>query len=233
MIYPLLMWRLAARPLSELEPGRAMAEALAGLAVGAVFVGGSAGLIALLGGYCFTWGRRRRSSCLTALTVNLGAAVVEELVFRGVAFQALEQLAGRWAALAGTSLFFGLVHLGNPNATPWSALAIACEAGLLLGAAFLWRRHLAFVIGLHFAWNLTETLLGIPVSGQADPGLFKVALAGPELLTGGSFGLEASLVPVLASFYMTLPMLWLARRRESRQAAANSASRPPGSTVSA
>lgn len=211
--YRFVMVHAARRPLPELQLGTLGKEALLGVALGAAFIGGSAGLIALFGGYRFGWAPAAPIALLQVLGLNLSAAIVEELIFRGVGLQAIEKLGGSFTALAVTSLFFGVAHLGNPNATAWSAFAIACEAGLLLGAAFLWRRHLGFVIGLHFAWNMAEALLGIPVSGHASPGLFATTLAGSDLLTGGEFGLEASLVPVLASFFLSVPMLLLARRR--------------------
>lgn len=109
-------------------------------------------------------------------------------------------------------MLFGLAHLFNPGANLWSSVAIAIEAGVLLGAAFLWRRNLWFAIGLHTAWNAIEGLFGIPVSGHADPALAQVTEHGPAWLTGGSFGMEASLIPVLASVAIATPMLIAARR---------------------
>ncbi len=144
--------------------------------------------------------------------VQTGAAVTEELLFRGLALQALELLWGSRAALVITSLFFGVAHLGAEGASAWSALAIAVEAGVLLGAAFLWRRSIWFVVGLHCVWNTTVELLGIPVSGHTSDGLFTVDVHGSDLLTGGAFGLEASVVPVLAGVALAVPMLVLARR---------------------
>lgn len=215
-IYRLLMRHLAGRPLPELAGESWPLEALGGFATGVAFVGGSAAFITLLGGYRFAWAPAGATVLAPILALHCGAAVVEELVFRGLAFQAIEELGGRWVALTATSLFFGVAHLGNPGATWWSAFAIACEAGLLLGAAFLWRRHLGFAIGLHLGWNWIEALLGIPVSGHAEPGLLEAGLAGPELLNGGAFGLEASVVPVVAGITLAVPMLLLARRRERR-----------------
>ncbi|WP_330872854.1 CPBP family intramembrane glutamic endopeptidase [Peribacillus psychrosaccharolyticus] len=64
--------------------------------------------------------------------------MIEELIFRGLVFQAIEKMGGSWIALALTSLFFGIAHLGNPGATIVGAFSIAIEAGVLLGVAFLW-----------------------------------------------------------------------------------------------
>lgn len=147
-----------------------------------------------------------------AVAVQAGAAVTEELMFRGLALQALEQLWGSRVAVVITGLFFGAAHLIAPGADAWSTLAIALEAGVMLGAAFLWRRGIWFVVGLHFAWSLAEQLLGIPVSGHTPEGLFTVDVHGSALLTGGGFGLETSIVPVVIGVLLALRMFSLARR---------------------
>jgi membrane protease YdiL (CAAX protease family) len=205
---------VARRRTPEIAARRAVPEALLGAAVGLGFVAVSAAVVTALGGYTFRVADVDLLAVVAPiLAVTVGAAVTEELTFRGFALQALERLLGSWTALAVTALFFGLTHLFNPGATAWSALAIAIEAGGLLGAAFLWRRNLWFVIGLHFAWNATVALLGIPVSGHAAPGLLVADVSGPSILTGGAFGIEGSLVTVALGALIAAPMLVLARRR--------------------
>jgi hypothetical protein len=84
----------------------------------------------------------------------------------------------------------------------------------MLGAAFLWRRSIWLVIGVHFAWNTAEQLLGVPVSGHApDARLWNVHTSGSQLLTGGGFGLEASIVPVVFGLLLAVSMFAAARRR--------------------
>ncbi|WP_339787529.1 CPBP family intramembrane glutamic endopeptidase [Paenibacillus sp. FSL R7-0313] len=121
--------------------------------------------------------------------------------------QSIQKLWGSWIALAVTSLTFGAFHLGNPGATLWSALAITLKAGVLLGAAFLWRRNLWFAMGLHFAWNALEDALGIPVSELPAAGLFTVKANGAAWLTGGDFGLDGSIVTVILEIVIANPML--------------------------
>ncbi|GAA3503394.1 hypothetical protein GCM10019016_105040 [Streptomyces prasinosporus] len=212
-VYCYVMRRVARRSAPEIARLRAGREMLLGGGIGLGFILVSALLITAFGGYSFTWaGDGFMSVVRTAVVVQIGAAVTEELLFRGLALQAFEQLWGSRAAVVITSLFFGVVHLGAPGASAWSGVAIALEAGVLLGAAFLWRRNIWFVVGLHFAWNTTEQLLGIPVSGHAPEGLFTVDVHGSALLTGGSFGLEASIVPVLMGVAIAVPMLVRAHR---------------------
>ncbi|WP_062437123.1 CPBP family intramembrane glutamic endopeptidase [Herbidospora daliensis] len=210
-VYWTVMRFVARRPLPELARRGAGREALAGGAVGLGFVLVSVLVITVFGGYSFTWSQGL-SAVLPVVAVAIGAAVTEELLFRGLALQALEQWFGGRVALAVTAVLFGLLHLFNPGATLWSSVAIAVEAGVLLGAAFLWRRTIWFVVGLHFAWNAAEALLGIPVSGHPSEGVLTAHVSGPEWLTGGGFGLEASVVPVVVSLVIAAAMLRRARR---------------------
>ncbi|MEV6237893.1 type II CAAX endopeptidase family protein [Lentzea sp. NPDC051838] len=200
---------IAKRPAPEIARAGAGREWARGSAVGAGFVLFAALVIALFGGYSFSGSGEFLGVFFSAAATALGAAVAEELMFRGLLLQALEKWLGKWAALGITSALFGFMHLTNPSATVWSSIAIACEAGMLLGAAFLWRRNIWFVAGLHWAWNTVVALLGIPVSGFAMPGWFTTEVSGPAFLTGGGFGIEASVVPVLLGLGIAV---WMLRR---------------------
>jgi uncharacterized protein len=214
-VYWVVMRRLARRATPEIAGRGAARQALLGSAIGLGFIVAATALIAAFGGYSFSWAHHGvLSTMASVVAVQIGAAVTEELIFRGVALQAIEQRWGSKVAVAVTGLFFGAAHMANPGATLWSGLAIAIEAGLMLGAAFLWRRSIWLVVGVHFAWNAAEQLLGVPVSGHApDARLWNVHTSGSHLLTGGGFGLEASVVPVLISLLLTGSMFAAARRR--------------------
>ena len=94
---------------------------------------------------------------------------MEELLFRGILFRWLEEFGGSWLALLLTSALFGAAHLGNPNATAFSAFCIAVEAGVLLGAAYMLTRSLWLPMGLHAAWNFTQgEIFDVPVSGSTS-----------------------------------------------------------------
>jgi hypothetical protein len=86
----------------------------------------------------------------------------------------------------------------NSGATTVSTVAIALEAGVLLGAAYAACGSLWLPIGLHFGWNFTEGgVFGVAVSGRkAGAGIVNMPLSGSALWTGGQFGPEASLVAV-------------------------------------
>lgn len=158
------------------------------------------GIVALMGGLAV-----ERANGMGALWAMLAMAVtsgtIEEILFRGILLRHIEAMLGTWAALAITSALFGLAHLSNPGASLFAAFAIAMEAGILLGAAYLWKRRLWIPIGIHAAWNFTQGwVFSIPVSGgKAPEGLLVTSRNGPDWLTGGAFGLEASVIAMLVA----------------------------------
>jgi membrane protease YdiL (CAAX protease family) len=170
--------------------------------------------IALLGGYrVIGWGSAAGAVALFGFAA--AAAVTEELIFRGILFRIVEGRIGTWAALALTGLLFGLMHLINPDATLWGAVAVAVEAGGMLAAAYAATRNLWVPIGLHFGWNFAEGgIFGTEVSGTNTPeGLLHGVMSGPTALSGGGFGPEASLYALLAGVLLTIMFMRLARRR--------------------
>jgi hypothetical protein len=110
---------------------------------------------------------------------------------------------------------FGAAHLFNPGATWFSSFAIAVEAGILLGAVYMLTRHLWAAMGLHAAWNFTQGwIFGLPVSGgRGGTGLFNGELTGSEWLTGGAFGLEASVAAVAVATTAGVAILAVAIRQ--------------------
>lgn len=146
---------------------------------------------------------------IPALYQACSAGFLEELLFRGALYRIVEEWLGSWISVVVSSVVFGAVHLMNPDATLTGAIFISIEAGLLLAAAYMLTRRLWLGIGFHIAWNYTQSaVFGGVVSGSiAQPGLFKTVFTGPDLMTGGGFGLEASLIPCLIA---TTTGVWLA-----------------------
>ncbi|WP_395243165.1 CPBP family intramembrane glutamic endopeptidase [Agromyces sp. MMS24-K17] len=211
-LYARFVGRVERRPVVELARPRVrrlIIGALGGLALAAVTIG----VIAMLGGYRIT-GAGTMAGALTIVGMMCAIAVAEEVLFRGVILQLLERATGTWIALAGSAVLFGLVHLLNPGATPWGAVAVAVEAGLMLGAAFVATRSLWLPIGLHLGWNVALVALFGSVSSGSDAqgSLVDAVTQGPVWLTGGAFGPEASLVAILACSAVTAGLLVWAQR---------------------
>lgn len=200
------------RTASELEP-RAVGAMLAGLPLGFLLFALVMGILALAGVADFAQSEVL-PSFLRSIGVCLAAAVGEELVFRGVLFRIVEQRFGSLTGIAVSAVLFGALHAGNPGAGLAGPVAIALEAGVLLSAAYLASRNLWLPIGLHFGWNFTEgAIFGTAVSGRAPPSLIATTLTGPDILTGGTFGPETSIVAVGVALAASLGLLAVALRR--------------------
>jgi membrane protease YdiL (CAAX protease family) len=127
------------------------------------------------------------------LELSIIAGVGEELIFRGGLFRIAEESFGSVVALALSAILIGLAHSTAPGATAATSAAIALEAGVLLGACFMFVRSLWLPIGLHIGWNFTEGgVFGAAISGHAAEGLVRASLHGPDAITGGGVGPEAS-----------------------------------------
>lgn len=137
------------------------------------------------------------------------AAAFEEALFRGYILQTLERSGLAWLAILLTSLFFGLVHAGNPNASLFSTVNTVL-AGIWFSVAYLMTRDLWFVTGLHMMWNWTQgSIFGIEVSGLTN--LVSVSVlreidSGPTWLTGQTYGIEGGVACTLALIVSTIAM---------------------------
>jgi putative cofactor-binding repeat protein len=154
-------------------------------------------------------------SVIPALVMSLAAAVTEEILIRGIVFRLLEEKWGSVIALVASALLFGVLHLGNKNATLWSAFSIAIQAGILLAATYMFARNLWLPIFLHFAWNFTEGgIYGAALSGNTvEKSLLTSRISGNPLITGGAFGPENSVQATVLCLIAGIGFLWLAKKK--------------------
>jgi membrane protease YdiL (CAAX protease family) len=164
-------------------------------------------------GYAAFAGVRGFDGVPRELGLSIVSGISEEVILRGGVYRPFEDAFGTLPALIVSGALFGLLHAGNPAATAVSTVAIAVEAGVLLGLAYTATRSLWFPIGIHFGWNFTEGgIFGAVVSGFRSNGILDVRLSGPELITGGAFGPEASLVCVIVCQVGAAVIGWAAVR---------------------
>ena len=159
------------------------------------------------------------ASQLSWLSLFLLVGVVEEVIFRGILFRLI---ADKWNIAVGlttSSLLFGLAHLGNPGATLWAALAIALASGWLFGMAYAYHQTIWVPIGMHWAWNYLEGgVFGCAVSGTPldyRP-LITPKISGTDLLSGGAFGPEASIICVALGIAISIvyTMLYVKKKKK-------------------
>jgi membrane protease YdiL (CAAX protease family) len=212
--YVILVKAIERRPMREFAARNIPTLGVAGLVAGALLFSTVVLVLWLAGSYHVTGTNPDVNWLPAVLTTGLGAGIGEEIITRGVLFRAVEEGLGTWWALAISALFFGAAHIFNPGATLWSSLAIAIEAGVLLALIYHVTRSLWPCIGLHAAWNVMQgTFYGIPVSGTAAHGWLISDRTGPDWLSGGVFGAEASVVALIVCSACSALLLIVALRR--------------------
>ena len=205
--YKFILVKLGERPRDDLPGKDALKNLGLGLLTGFGLMAAAVGVAAIAGVYTIVGKGDASRLVLELVTVAILPGFMEEMAFRGILFRWLEEFGGTWAALAITSALFGIAHIFNPNATWFSSFAIAVEAGVLLGGAYMLTRSLWLPMGLHAAWNFTQgEIFDVPVSGIDEHGLVQAKLSGPALLSGGTFGLEASIIALVIA---TTAGVWL------------------------
>lgn len=210
LAYKLVIRRLGVKPHDDLPLTLAAArDTVAGFGGGALLITTCVGLAALAGVYRIE-GRGGFSDWVEIIFITgIYAGFFEELLMRGILLRWIEELAGSWIALAISALVFGFLHATNDNATFFSSLAIAIEAGVLLGGAYMYTRSLWLAVGLHAGWNVVQGMWDVPISGNDFDGAVNATLEGPPLLAGGGFGLEAT---VFALVVATSAGVWMLYR---------------------
>lgn len=158
------------------------------------------------------------TSALGLLVVLLVVFIIqgstEEIVFRGYMLPVGARQMPVWVAVLATSVIFAALHpgagiIGTTNIVLYAVFA--CLLALQQGS--LW-----MICGFHAGWNFFQgNVFGVPVSGSPEPTSFFTF--GPtqgsrELISGGDFGIEASLVGT-ALLILLLAGTTLATRRSS------------------
>jgi uncharacterized protein len=133
---------------------------------------------------------------------------MEEISFRGYILNNLMDSFSPGAGLIISSLLFAGFHMLNPGMSfiPFINLFLA---GILLGIVFIYTRTIWYALSLHFSWNFFQgPVFGFRVSGIELDGFIRQEVKGDEIISGGAFGFEGS---ILASFIIILCIFALNR----------------------
>jgi membrane protease YdiL (CAAX protease family) len=187
-----------------------------GAAAGSVAIAVPIGMLIALGDLTFVpdaSGEALRT-VLLSVAVLAPAALTEELLMRGYPFLVLSGTWGWPVATGATSIAFGLLHLGNPGATP-IAIANVMAAGVFLAGVRIVTGSLAAAWAAHFAWNWTMSagfhtaVSGLPLGTPR----YRLIDSGPDWLSGGAWGPEGGVVAAVGMIGSFAGLSWAMRRR--------------------
>ena len=198
------------RPARELRPRGwwlLLAAAAGALSIGVtiliLFATGNYELVALRG-------FARAAGVLVTIWI---AATLEEVAFRGLLLRILEERLGTRAALAGSAVVFGVVHLSNEGAHAITLVSVTL-AGLMWALVFIVSRNLWVAVAHHASWNAMIFLSGVPLSGEdwRASAPLETVYRGSAFWTGGAFGPEDSPVNVVLCLAVCVALWRLALR---------------------
>ncbi|WP_053002606.1 CPBP family intramembrane glutamic endopeptidase [Kordia jejudonensis] len=121
-------------------------------------------------------------------------SLIEEILCRGYVLGLLLTKLNKYVALMISAVIFTALHSFNPNMGTIPILNLFL-AGILLGITYIYTKNLWFPIALHFSWNFFQgPIFGFEVSGQEFYSVIQQSRMEDNLLNGGSFGFEGSLL---------------------------------------
>lgn len=139
----------------------------------------------------------------------LFVAIIEELVFRKFIYVQLLRVYKNWTSIILTSLMFSLIHSLNPS-IGWTGFVNLFLSGVIFSQLYVRKRELSSPIGFHFGWNFFQgAIFGSPVSGLKIDGIFALHYESGDIINGGLFGLEGSIITMAILIVVILLLLFL------------------------
>lgn len=143
-------------------------------------------------------------------------AIHEEVFFRGYILNNLMTSMNKYFALLISSVIFALFHALNFNLSLWSIINLVI-AGILLGSSYIFNKNLWFPISLHWFWNFFQgPVLGYSVSGSPVTSIFKESYLSPDIINGGAFGFEGSVICTFLSSVAIMSIFWYFLRNQQQ-----------------
>ena len=150
----------------------------------------------------------------------------EEFIFRGYSLKALSEAIGFWPAAIFLSSIFGLVHYFFKPQEDWIDPLSVALYGIFWSLTLRRTGSLWFAVGFHAASDYADMIVFAEPNtgnhGQPIPGhLLDIRYHGPDWLTGGPRGTEASLLVfvILAGLFYFFNRSYPSSQRQSRSAA--------------
>ncbi|MFC3563646.1 CPBP family intramembrane glutamic endopeptidase [Pedobacter jamesrossensis] len=182
---------------------------LKGTAIGLALILACTALMYINGNVVFLPTKIELDSIFAYLVFFIFVGISEELVFRTFPLVVFAERYKLWFSIFINGLLFGLIHFSNPSFSVFSMINITL-CGILFALVTLQKRNIWWSVGIHFGWNFCQgTLLGFKVSGINTPGLMVTRPIGDVTFSGGSFGIEGS---VICTFVLILYLVWLIRK---------------------
>ena len=148
---------------------------------------------------------------LKLFTLLLTAALVEDLLIRGLIIRVLDNWLGTYITLI-IAMLLETLHIFNPNSNLFSAI-FDLAWGFTMAMLFIYSKKIWLPFFFHVGWNFSQLFYGSNLTGVGDMGtIIRSKVSGPEILTGGKMGIEGSVFTLLFLIAIGLTAFYFARK---------------------
>jgi uncharacterized protein len=144
-------------------------------------------------------------------TVLLFAGIVEDLFHRGLIVRVIENWLGTHVAIV-IAMLVELQHISNTN-TKLFDLFLYLIWGFTMAMMFIYTKRIWLPFFFHIGWNFAQPFYGSNLTGTNEMGsIIQSKFTGPELLTGGAFGIENSIFTLSFLLFIGMTFYYLAKK---------------------
>ena len=145
-------------------------------------------------------------------------ALLEEILFRGYLMPFFSKVIGIKFTIILLSFLFTCIHLFNPN-LDIIGLANVFLAGVTFSLIYYYTGNLWLVGAMHTLWNfILGFIVGSQVSGiiTFNSIFFSIPVENKDLISGGVFGFEASIVTTIVELTISLFVIYLIKKEKNK-----------------
>lgn len=143
-------------------------------------------------------------------------ALLEEILFRGYLMPFFSKVIGIKFTIILLSFLFTCIHLFNPN-LDIIGLANVFLAGVTFSLIYYYTGNLWLVGAMHTLWNfILGFIVGSQISGiiTYNSVFFSIPVENKDLISGGKFGFEASIIETILELTISLFVIYLIRKEK-------------------
>ena len=145
-------------------------------------------------------------------------ALLEEILFRGYLMPFFSKVTGIKFTITLLSFLFTCIHLFNPN-LDIIGLANVFLAGVTFSLIYYYTGNLWLVGAMHTLWNfILGFIVGSQISGiiTYNSVFFSIPVENKDLISGGKFGFEASIVTTIVELTISLFVIYLIKKEKNK-----------------
>ena len=145
-------------------------------------------------------------------------ALLEEILFRGYLMPFFSKVIGIKFTIILLSFLFTCIHLFNPN-LDIIGLANVFLAGVTFSLIYYYTGNLWLVGAMHTLWNfILGFIVGSQVSGidTYNSIFFSIPVGNKDLISGGKFGFEASIIETILELAISLFVIYLIKKEKNK-----------------